>query len=135
MALVLPDNRILSKHKRLKGSHTLCYSLFKNLIENAVKYSGKWTTITIRYDGEQDSFYHFTVADNGIGVRASDLPHLFERFYRAGNNGRSREDGGSGLGLAIVRHSVLHHGGTITAENLLTGGLCFRFTLRKEPEE
>lgn len=119
----------------MKGSQTLCYSLFKNLIENSIKYSGKWTTLIIRYDGEKDSFYHFTVSDNGIGVRASDLPHLFERFYRAGNNGRSREDGGSGLGLAIVRHSVLYHGGTITAENILTGGLCFRFTLRKEPEE
>lgn len=119
----------------MKGSHTLCYSLFKNLIENSIKYSGKWTTLFIRYEGEKDSFYHFTVSDNGIGVKESDLPHLFERFYRAGNNGRSREDGGSGLGLAIVRHSVLHHGGTITAENILSGGLCFKFTLRKEPEE
>lgn len=67
-----------------------------------------------------------TVKDTGPGIRESDLPYIFERFYR-GDKSRNRRSGGSGLGLAIVSKLVQAHGGRISAAN--EGGAVFRVTL------
>jgi two-component system phosphate regulon sensor histidine kinase PhoR len=56
------------------------------------------------------------VRDNGPGIPAADLPHIFERFYRV-EKGRARESGGTGLGLSIVKHIVQLHGGRVWAES------------------
>ena len=69
-----------------------------------------------------------TVQDSGEGIRAEDLPHVFERFYR-GEKSRSRATGGAGLGLAIAQGIVRAHGGDIRVEN--KGGARFTFTLPK----
>lgn len=106
----------------VNGNRSLLESLFRNLIDNAVAYSGG-TQITIR--GTSDG--KFTVSDNGTGIADEHLAHIFERFYRI-DKGRSRERGGTGLGLAIVKNAVGIHGGTITASN--DGGLRFDFTLK-----
>lgn len=99
------------------------YSLFRNLVDNAIAYATGATQLSITCkDGE------FVVADNGCGVTIQHLPHLFERFYRV-DKGRSRKLGGTGLGLAIVKNVVLAHGGTIAAEITPGGGLTVRFTL------
>jgi len=68
------------------------------------------------------------VSDTGIGIAAEDVPHIFERFYRA-DRVRSREHGGSGLGLAIVESIVREHGGSVEVESRQGEGSVFRVRL------
>lgn len=111
----------------IRGNASLIYSIFRNLIENALSYAGQGTAVEISAVRE-GRFWHFVFSDNGCGIDEKHLPRLFERFYRI-DKSRSRQLGGTGLGLAIVKNAVLHHGGTISASNLKEGGLRFDFTL------
>jgi two-component system phosphate regulon sensor histidine kinase PhoR len=104
--------------------------VFSNLVENSTRYLGKenpYIKITI-YDMHEKVFVE--VSDNGIGIAESDLPRIFERFYRT-DKARSREKGGSGLGLAIVKHIISAHNQTITVRSTLGHGTTFSFTLDK----
>ncbi|NLD34674.1 MAG: HAMP domain-containing protein [Clostridiales bacterium] len=86
-----------------------------NLLDNAVKYTQDGGKISLGVArGGRDII--LTVADNGPGIRAESLPHVFDRFYRV-DKARSRESGGTGLGLSIVRQIVTLHGGSIRAES------------------
>ena len=114
----------------INGNHSLLYSIFRNLMDNAIAYAGTNIQITINCFREDDTFYYFSFSDSGIGVEEEHLTRLFERFYRV-DKGRSRKLGGTGLGLAIVKNAVLFHGGTIFAKNAPNGGLEFVFTLQK----
>ena len=116
---------------QLKGNYSLLYSIFRNLMDNAIAYAGSNIQININCFREDDNFYYFSFADTGVGVTPEHLNRLFERFYRV-DKGRSRKLGGTGLGLAIVKNAVLIHGGTISAKNRQGGGLEFVFTLTKE---
>ena len=91
----------------------------ENLVTNAIRYAGDGSTCSISCaaGGEHGVL---TVSDNGLGVHDSDLPRLFERFYR-GDRGRSTR--GTGLGLAIVKHVVAAAGGTVEASRTPSGGL------------
>ncbi len=113
----------------MSGNPSLLEAVFNNLIDNAIAYSGG-SIIKIRLLYEDDKKIVLTVADNGIGVSTEHLPRIFERFYRI-DKGRSRAAGGTGLGLSIVKNAVMLHGGTITAENVRTGGLSFKITLSR----
>jgi signal transduction histidine kinase len=115
---------------KLKGNRSLLYSVFRNLTDNAISYAGTGTIITLQAKEHAD-YWDFTFQDNGIGVSQEYLPRIFERFYRV-DKGRSRKMGGTGLGLAIVKNAILLHGGQIHVENIPTGGLKFRFTIRKQ---
>lgn len=115
----------------LTGSSSLLYSIFRNLIDNAIVYAGNDIQITINCFREDEKFYYFSFSDTGVGVPEEHLNRLFERFYRV-DKGRSRKLGGTGLGLAIVKNAVLFHGGTIFAKNMPKGGLEFVFTLKKD---
>jgi signal transduction histidine kinase len=117
----------LPKPMLVKGNSTLLMSIFKNLTDNALAYSGG-RDIFIRMTAENSEFYTIVFADNGIGIDGDHINHIFERFYRI-DKGRSRKLGGTGLGLSIVKNAVLFHGGDISIANRRTGGLEFRITL------
>ena len=113
----------------IKGNASLVYSIFRNLIDNALNYAGEGTTVEMDANDSGDS-WHFVFADNGCGIDAKHQSRIFERFYRI-DKSRSRMMGGTGLGLAIVKNAVLLHGGQITATDAPKGGLQFEFTLKK----
>ena len=106
----------------IKGNRPLLESIFRNLIDNAIAYSGA-SEMIISADPEGN----FTVSDNGCGIAPEHLPHIFERFYRI-DSGRSRAAGGTGLGLSIVRNAVAIHGGSIKPFSI--NGLAYKFKLK-----
>lgn len=106
------------------GNYSLLSSVFRNLISNALSYSG-CDTIDTGYCRQEAKPVTVIVADNGCGVADEHIPKLFERFYRI-DKGRSRQAGGTGLGLAIVKNAILLHGGNITVANRRGEGYCSR---------
>lgn len=114
----------------VQGNPSLLYSIFRNLVDNAVSYAGQGSVVEVSAV-EQPGHWRFTFKDNGIGIPAEHLPRIFERFYRI-DKGRSRDMGGTGLGLAIVKNAVLLHGGNIAISNAEPSGLKFEFTLSKK---
>lgn len=99
------------------------YQIVFNLTENAIKYNrdGGWVGLTLR-SLEED--VELTVADNGAGIPADAMDHIFERFYRV-DKARSRAAGGAGLGLSIVHDMVKRNYGTITVRARDGGGTVF----------
>lgn len=108
------------------GNRTMLTSIFHNLLDNAIAYSGG-TEVKLRLMMHTCDKVIISLCDNGSGVPHEHLPRIFERFYRI-DKGRSRAAGGTGLGLAIVKNAVLLHNGSITADNLVRGGLAFTIT-------
>ncbi len=114
----------------IDGNTSLIGSVFRNLTENAIAYSGgKNIYISLIKNNDAECYIRFE--DDGRGVDEEQLPRLFERFYRV-DKGRSRQKGGTGLGLAIIKNAVLLHGGKIHASSGEGEGLCFKFTLKKK---
>ena len=111
------------------GNGPLLESIFNNLVNNAILYSGG-STISIFLLEEDEKSYRIIIGDDGTGIPEEHLPHLFDRFYRI-ESGRSRKKGGTGIGLAIVKSAAKFHGGDITVRNLPTGGLEYTLTLSK----
>ncbi|HLK48249.1 MAG TPA: ATP-binding protein [Bryobacteraceae bacterium] len=101
------------------------------LMDNAAKYtpSGGWIKITA---DRRDGSAIVSVADNGIGIAPEDLPHIFDRFWRA-DKARSRDQRGAGLGLSIARWIAAGHGGAIDVESQPGKGSTFRLSLPIEP--
>ncbi len=144
------DTCILADTEQLKR-------VLHNIIENAAKYNDKPDGhISVRIeelkrkpaapplyrqlkeDGSDlfpqqppDEFIQVQIEDNGPGIAAKDLPHIFNRFYRA-DASRNSSKRGSGLGLAIVSKIISDHGGKVWAESIEGVGTSFYFTLKKE---
>ena len=121
------------QHVEVFGDSSLIYSIFRNIIDNAIAYATGASRLDIvckEVEQEGRHFYEFQVSDNGSGVEPQHLNHIFERFYRI-DKGRSRKLGGTGLGLAIVKNAVAAHGGTTTAKLTPGGGLTIHFTLTR----
>jgi two-component system phosphate regulon sensor histidine kinase PhoR len=91
----------------LTGNAKELYSVFMNLVHNAVRYSPGGSEIAVRWQADEEGAY-FVVSDRGIGIEPRHLDRLTERFYRV-DKGRSRASGGTGLGLAIVKHALQRH--------------------------
>ena len=106
------------------GDEALLKQAVRVLADNAVKYSPPGTAITLRVFQDEKGLASISVQDNGAGIPAKDLPHIFERFYRADP---ARGRGGTGLGLSIARWIAERHGGHIDVFS--HEGLGTRFTL------
>ncbi len=100
-----------------------------NLIGNAVKYTPEGGEIRIHLARSGRNAV-LTVKDNGVGIPAEDIPHIFDRFYRVDKaRTRTGEEGGTGLGLSIVRQIVRLHAGTVTVDSEVGSGTVFTVTL------
>ncbi|MBV9304373.1 MAG: HAMP domain-containing protein [Acidobacteriaceae bacterium] len=121
----LPDSRVL-----VKGNQPALRRLFLALLDNAIKYSepGGRVELLLRTAGNRTEV---TIKDSGPGIPPQDLPHIFERFYRA-DRLRTRPDGGHGLGLALAESIALRHGATISVESYLNQGSEFRVSFPDE---
>jgi signal transduction histidine kinase len=109
------------------GDSDRLYRSISNLIHNAIQYTPADGVVTIRLESAERNAI-ITVQDNGIGIAAEDLQHIFDRFYRVQAD-RSRNTGGTGLGLAIVRAIVQAHHGSIQVDSQLDLGSKFTVTL------
>jgi two-component system sensor histidine kinase SenX3 len=121
---VTMDNELMC---RVAGDRAQLVSAISNLVENAIKYSERGSTVRIgcRREGEA---VHVVVSDKGIGISAADQDRIFERFFRV-DRARSRSTGGTGLGLSIVRHVVDNHGGRISVRSAEGEGSTFTIEL------
>ena len=109
------------------SSPDLLYRCVFNLVDNAIKYSGEGSKVTIAV-AEEAQRATIRVADNGVGIDAESLQRVFDRFFRV-DKGRSRREGGTGLGLAIVKQLVESLGGNVTAESTVGAGTTFTISL------
>ncbi|MDF2595809.1 MAG: hypothetical protein K0R69_2150 [Clostridia bacterium] len=103
--------------------------VFNNLISNAIKYSEEGGEIFIEVK-EYRGTLEIKIKDTGIGISELDLPHIFERFYRA-DKSRSHKTGGIGIGLTITKAIIEAHGGTIQAESKINEGTVFNIIMPK----
>jgi signal transduction histidine kinase len=111
----------------VQGDPDRLKQLFLNLTDNALKYTPAGGRVTLAWE-RADGWVRVAVADTGIGIAPENLPHLFERFYRA-DKARSREQGGTGLGLAIAKWIAEAHGGKILVESQVGKGSTFTVLL------
>jgi len=107
----------------IEADQALLHQGVYNLVENAIKYTPNGGQVTVRIRAAQTDLV-FEVQDNGIGIAPSDLPRLFEKFYR-GKQREARSQHGTGLGLAIVRSIAERHGGKVWVESELGKGSTF----------
>lgn len=96
-----------------------------NLVHNAIKFNKPGGRVVLSTRPDKDAVI-LEVADTGIGISPEELPHVFERFYKAD---KARSRGGSGLGLAIAKHTIQAHGGKIWAQSTEGQGSSFSFSL------
>jgi two-component system OmpR family sensor kinase len=124
------------------GDGTRLRQLFLNLITNAIKYTPRDGQVELTLSMRNNNEIGFAVRDTGVGIAAADLPHVFDRFWRADRarsrrafgDGRSPSQGGGfGLGLSIAQWIVQAHGGTITAQSRLGRGSIFTVLLPVAP--
>lgn len=111
----------------IKADRLRVEQVVANLLTNAIRHTPEagQILVSVRCEGKD---ILTSIADTGEGVNAGDLPHIFERFYRAGDS-RARCEGGTGLGLSIVKQMVEAHGGMVWAESHAGKGTVFSFTL------
>jgi two-component system phosphate regulon sensor histidine kinase PhoR len=122
---LLPEDPLL-----VRADSEQLEQVFRNLLENAVKYGPSGATVRVSCDfGPEGAI--FQVRDEGLGIPSQAQPRIFERFYRVEKN-RDNQEGSTGLGLAICRHIIQNHGGEIWVESPPQGeakGSAFFFTL------
>jgi two-component system sensor histidine kinase CpxA len=112
----------------IMGSRDLLRSAVENVVRNAVKYTRPEAPVQISLRRNSGNQAAIVVEDEGPGVPADALEHIFEPFYRV-DEARDRQSGGAGLGLAITRQIVALHGGSVIAANRAAGGLELRIVL------
>jgi two-component system sensor histidine kinase BaeS len=118
---------VLAEGAIVDGDPARLAQVLDNLLTNALRYTdrGGDVTITVR---NRDHGVTVDISDTGVGIAADDLPHVFDRFWRA-DRSRSRATGGSGVGLAVVQRLVAAHGGRIDVESEPGRGTSFHIWL------
>ena len=111
----------------IRGDISHLQQVLRNLVHNAVKFTPARGTITVSAVARGDQV-ELRCSDTGVGIRAEDMPRIFERFWKA-DSSRRRDGEGSGLGLAIARHVVAAHQGSIRVESEVGRGTTFVITL------
>ncbi|HKV44542.1 MAG TPA: HAMP domain-containing sensor histidine kinase [bacterium] len=106
----------------------------QNLVENALRHTPAGGEVRIGLRDGNGEGIHLVVSDTGSGIRAEDLSHIFDHFYRA-DESRTRTSGGTGMGLAIVKSLVEAHGGHVGVESVPGTGSVFTVMLPKHAEE
>ena len=114
----------------IRGDKIRIEQILINITSNAIKYTPDGGRISLRLHDLGDRA-EITITDNGVGIPAEDIPHLFERFYRV-EKARSSDKGGTGLGLAIAREFAAAHGGDIRVSSIVGKGTTFTVTLPKQ---
>lgn len=115
---------------RLFGDIRMIQRMLANLLDNAIKYTPAGGTVGLSVHEDEGENVLVSVRDTGIGISPSDLPHIFERFYRCDE---SRSQAGIGLGLSLARAIVQAHGGDIAVTSSPNAGSTFTVTLPKSP--
>ena len=122
-------NMPFSAEVSISGDRTRLRQLFLNLVTNAIKYTPAGGRVDIGLGRHPDNVT-FAVRDTGAGIAAADVPHIFERFWRADRvRSRTAERGGFGLGLAISQWIAQAHGGSLAVQSRLGKGSLFTLTL------
>ncbi|GIN70812.1 PAS domain-containing sensor histidine kinase [Bacillus sp. J14TS2] len=129
LTLVLPEQR---HDIWMEGEKDRVHQIVLNLLSNAIAYTPEEGKIVVELWEEADQV-KLSISDTGIGIPASELPRIFERFYRV-EKARSRRSGGTGLGLAIVKHLTESHHGKIEVQSEEGKGTTFIITLPKTHE-
>jgi signal transduction histidine kinase len=111
----------------VQGNATQLRRVFLNLLENAIAYTPAGGSIHLSLM-QKDAIALISIQDTGIGIDPEQLPHIFDRFWRA-DRSRNRQSGGTGLGLAIAQAIVETHHGRITVHSELGTGSCFQVEL------
>jgi len=117
---------ISSMDSKIKGNRQSLTEVFVNLFDNAIKYSHAKTNVSV-FSKTKKNAVIVTITDQGIGIAADDLIHIFDRFYRA-DKSRSQADG-HGIGLSIAKKIITTHNGSIDVESKLKEGTTFTITL------
>jgi two-component system, OmpR family, phosphate regulon sensor histidine kinase PhoR len=119
----------LEPDQKVEADPDYILQVFINLLENSLKYGNPGGSVMIRLMDLEEKIL-VEIEDDGPGIDAKHLPHLFDRFYRV-DKARSRAAGGSGLGLSIVKHILEAHDETIKVHSTPGVGSAFSFTLQK----
>jgi signal transduction histidine kinase len=130
---LLADEKAISLRYALQsgvavdGDPSRLKQIVVNLLDNAIRYTGHGGGVAISVSAEGRNAI-LKVSDNGVGISAESLPHVFDRFYRT-DKARSRYSGGAGLGLSIVKSICAAHGGNINVSSTEGEGTCFTVQL------
>lgn len=121
------DMQVALQEVEITADEDLLSEVWNNLIHNSIKFTppGGRISIDLLHQGKT---VQFSISDNGIGIADGDLPHVFERFYKA-DKSRTRSNGGSGLGLSITQKIVEIHKGTIRIESRAGAGTTLTVSL------
>jgi signal transduction histidine kinase len=126
LTATVPETAVVTRHDPQRLGQVLI-----NLIGNALKFTPRGGSVVVTL-AQQGKGARIGVADTGVGIDASEMPHIFERFYRGSRVNEARGSG-SGLGLAIVRSIVEMHGGRVMVESHVGAGSTFTVTLPADP--
>lgn len=130
--LIAQDHEFISERCEdivIQADRKLLKEAMRVFIDNSIKYTPKGGKIIINCYSQNDKAV-LTVEDSGIGIAQEDLPHIFNRFYRA-DKSRTKQTGGTGLGLAIAKRIIQMHGGNIEVTSKMNEGTKIRISLPK----